>query len=146
MEINGKKIDKQADKFFRNCFGTSRTSTGYERSWDSTHEDLRPTKFIEIGGKERCIYCGNIMLPIQAWIMRQNNYSITGYCCICKDAFKELEYRDNMESLKQKQYEEREKLKLTKPKENIGLLISIRTEAFNKKMREGDLTLKDLED
>ena len=53
---------------------------GYKMSWDSRHEDLKPSA---THGKHYCVYCGEHPMPIQPYDM---GYEVTGYMCLCEKA------------------------------------------------------------
>lgn len=83
---------------------------GYKMSWDSRHEDLKPSKTY---GQHYCVYCGNRPMPIQPDHM---GYEVSGYMCLCADAQKEIEVNKEIAEAEQKHYEELQALKRNFPK------------------------------
>ena len=73
--------------------------------WESTDENLVPTHSMVIDTTRYCAYCGEKMFPIQHAI-KNGNYDVTGWCCICQGARDEIEYEVKREKLAQKHAQE----------------------------------------
>ncbi len=71
-----------------------------EYRFDTTNKKLKATTSIEIGYVNYCPYCGERMFNIQANYREYKDSSITGYCCLCDSALRELEYIKVKEILK----------------------------------------------
>jgi hypothetical protein len=153
--IDGKKIHPRAEDFFSRGFvGTSQgDKNGYRYFWESSHENLVETEYISMDNKPVCIYCGERMLPIQGGLRHRidsfdshDRYRTTGYCCICDDAFKEVDYKKKLEEMKERHFQELEVLKDEKPEPNLKKLTKIRFEIMVKSLKGKELSLKDLRD
>lgn len=86
---------------------------GYSYSWNSAHEELENTSVFELNGRYYCSYCCNPAYPIQAGLRdryRHEDYSTTGYTCICESAEKEKQFKKEKEELERKQSIEMHKL------------------------------------
>jgi len=105
-----KYCDSRAEKFFSWCFkGKGRkdaNSSGYGYSWNSSHEDLKPTPSFQIAYDKYCPYCLNKMYPIQADLINRRVYSynsynedyeVTGHTCVCKKAMGWLQWQKERE-------------------------------------------------
>lgn len=117
--------DKRAHKFYSRVYVGSNlcgaNALGYKMSWDSDHDEL---KEVETLGRHYCGYCGNRPLPIQAFLWKED-YSVTGYTCVCSDAMDAIEVGLKIEALKElhrKQLRELEK-KMPKHKDSIKVAI-----------------------
>lgn len=79
-------IDQRAHKFFNRNF-----TGGQDRSYyfDTDHEKLIQTTYIQNGSNDICGHCGDKCYPIQANI--PSSYDTTGYTCICKGAMDEVD-------------------------------------------------------
>lgn len=95
-------------QYFRRDYVGVRGIDGWVYSWNSTNPDLIPTSNIDVGNCHcHCPYCGEEMFPIQGYLARGiDNYTTTGYCCICQGARDELEYNRKLEELKQRHEQE----------------------------------------
>lgn len=69
--------------------------------WNSTHENLVPTKAVQIGNNHYCPYCACTMFPIQ-----NKNFDVTGYRCFCDGANAELEWKAEDKALREKHEQE----------------------------------------
>lgn len=85
------------------------SNVGY--SWNSSSELLTPTTTIKVAGERVCPYCAEKPLPIQSRIRKYEDYSNTGYMCVCEGALKEIEFKEKLAELQKKHYEELEELK-----------------------------------
>lgn len=83
---------------------------GYKMSWDSRHEDLKPSKTY---GQYYCVYCGNRPMPIQPGHL---GYEVSGYMCLCADAQKEVENNQAIAEAEENHYQELQTLKRLAPK------------------------------
>jgi hypothetical protein len=89
--------DEAARKFFTKSYWGG---SGVERMcFDHSHPDLRPTQTVRMFRDEFCAYCANRAKAIQG---RQSSYDVTGYCCICPDAFRELRVRATVREVETK--------------------------------------------
>jgi len=70
--------------------------------FDTANQKLKETTFVNIGNTNYCPYCGEEMFYIQENFSKYKDSSITGYCCLCDGAFKELEYLKIKKILKDK--------------------------------------------
>ena len=61
--------------------------TGYKTSWDSMSEASPTAVHILDSDRCYCAYCGQRAFPIQ-----REDYSVYGFCCVCKDAMDEVEW------------------------------------------------------
>lgn len=61
--------------------------------------NVLPTKVTTIGNYSYCFYCGRVARPIQNKIIKFEDYSITGYTCVCKGAMDEYEMREKVAEL-----------------------------------------------
>jgi hypothetical protein len=103
-------IDERAKKFFRYSYIGKNTaganSEGCRYNWNSTHEDLTPTRIYSVGGSLYCAYCNQKAYPIQAGLTNNyhpttSNYQPTGYTCVCKKAMDEVELSKRIEAANQ---------------------------------------------
>ena len=78
---------------------------GRKMSWDSRHEELKPSTTY---GQNYCVYCGKRPMPIQPYYL---DYDVSGYVCVCKDAQDEVELNEQLEKLAEKHREELSELK-----------------------------------
>ncbi|ATF13595.1 hypothetical protein A616_16895 [Brevibacillus brevis X23] len=79
--------------------------------WDSSHEELEPTSTFKIEGGQYCSYCYNQAYPIQSGLRnRMEDYTVTGYCCICDAAEKEKEYRNEKAVMSKRHRQEEQEL------------------------------------
>lgn len=76
---------------------------GYMYTWNSSHPDLKPTKTLEYGGVNYCVYCSSKANPIQSRIEKYDDYSVTGYTCSrhCEGCQSELEYYEKLKALEE---------------------------------------------
>ena len=75
-------------------------------SWNSTNMTAVPTKTIYLNHDEYCPYCGNRALPLQRRINSHNDYSVTGYACVCPGSQAEIEFISCEQALKEKHEQE----------------------------------------
>lgn len=134
-------VDERSYNFFSYGYGRS----GYAYRWNSTAIGLTPTLTLSVGGSQFCAYCGKRALPIQQEIRdpcRSTHYVDVGHCCVCKEAMDELEIKDKILTLIEKQAGELKDLKATLPKINpavaIGLL-SLKTEEMIKRINKSGI-------
>lgn len=108
--------DARSYKFYRHVYvgkndgKNGEDESGHKMSWDSRHEDLKPSKTY---GQNYCVYCGKRPMPIQPDHL---GYEVSGYMCVCKDAQDELELNDQIEKLIEKQRKELSEIKGKLPK------------------------------
>ena len=103
---------KEVEHYFKNGYVGVRGINGLTYHWVSDNPDLVPTHSINIDGTRYCAYCGEEMFPIQGYLAQGiDNYTVTGYCCICQGARDELEYKVKQEELTQKHEQEIKNLK-----------------------------------
>lgn len=109
---------ERPSKYHRWVFSGCKENNGYKWTWDSSHDDLEQTETFSIGGEHFCAYCCNKAYPIQAGL--RNNmevYKVTGYCCICEAAEKEIEYRREHEKMIKRHQQEEQTLRMNYKKE-----------------------------
>lgn len=105
--------DKRAEKFFGFSFG--------DRYWDSGHPELASTRVLQ-GGQPVCAYCGKSAYPIQAGLAVPRfdrdgeDYSVTGYTCVCSAAMDEVAHRALVNQMLERHEEELEELSNSAPK------------------------------
>ena len=85
----------------------TRYSKYYKDGYSTTHPDLKPSKGETVRGSYRphCIYCGEEMYSIQANIDKYNDYSTTGYTCLCLHAELEKEQEYQLKKLEIEMYD-----------------------------------------
>lgn len=115
-------------EYFINGYNGVRGYDG-KHTWDfnNTNPKLLETHFILIKNKHYCPYCGEEMFPIQKEVLEFNDYSITGYCCICKGARTEIKYEKE-----KKELEERYKKKLESLDEKYNKRLKFNSEKLFK--------------
>jgi hypothetical protein len=79
--------------------------------WNTTNDTAIETRTVTIGSDEYCPYCGRKALSLQRAIKTFDNYSITGYCCLCEGALAEIEYRKKEQELLVRYEKERSDLR-----------------------------------
>ncbi len=110
-------MDRPSKYHDRVFVGTSRTPSGYDWSWNSSHPELEPTETFALGCQHYCSYCCQKAYPIQAGLRDtrfdyyDRDFTVTGYTCICEGAEKEKELRRELEELKSKHQKEEWELK-----------------------------------
>lgn len=88
---------------------------GYVMSFDTRHEDLKPSTTY---GQSYCVYCGKRPYPIQP---SKLGFAITGYVCLCKEATDEVENNALVEEMLERHAEELYELQKLKPKPSIDV-------------------------
>ncbi len=83
---------------------------GYKMSWDSRHEDLKPSTTYDA---HNCVYCGKRPMPIQPDHL---GYTVTGYVCLCREATEEVELNAQIEAMQERHAQELHELALKLPK------------------------------
>lgn len=85
-----------------------------------------------------CAYCGNKGFPLQPHISRHDDYRITGYTCVCKDAMDSLDIEEQVEAMKVRHRKELEELLSKKPKENKDVVKAVARLAVNNLLEDID--------
>lgn len=115
--------DPRAHRFYSLAFVGSKhgdAGSSTSMSWNSRHEKLQPTAVVSTGPLyQLCAYCGHRAKPIQPV---DYGFDVSGYCCICKDAMDELEWRLTYTDLLEKQRLERVELESTAPKPSVKVI------------------------
>lgn len=93
-------------KYFTRGYTGVRGLNGYLYSFNNTNEKLRSTRYVVIGNRPYCPYCGDRMYSIQD----KESYEVIGHCCICEGARAELEYRDKLQELEERHQQEKVEL------------------------------------
>lgn len=89
-------VDERAYKFFNQSY----SSGGWGPSFNTQHEDLRPTTvFGSRSGRPVCAYCGKPAMPIQKNI-KYGDYDTTGHTCVCKAVMDDREIDDKVAEIK----------------------------------------------
>lgn len=108
--------DERTHKFFNRvwvgkCGGRhGEDEHGYKMSWDSRHDDLKPSTTY---GCFHCVYCGKRPFPIQPDHM---GYDVTGHVCLCKEATEEVVLNAQIEAMQERHAQELHTLALQLPK------------------------------
>lgn len=108
--------DERTYKFFNRVYvgklggKNGEDEYGYKMSWDSRHEDLKPSKTY---GQSYCAYCGKRPMPIQP---DDRGYEVTGHVCLCSDAQDEVENNQAIAEAEENHYQEMQALKRKAPK------------------------------
>lgn len=115
--------DPRSHQFFSNYYvGSSHGDNGasHRWDWDSSADGAEPTLVLP---NDKCAYCGNRALPIQAGLRRgrvgyhdDRDYSVTGYTCCCKGAMDEVEHRAKVRELEDRHSQEMAALAKQAPK------------------------------
>lgn len=102
--VPSEEVKHYFERYYVGVYGID----GRVYSWNSTNPNLIPTTDIDVDGYGHyCPYCGEKMFPIQGYLARGiDDYSTTGYCCICQGARDELEYKRKRIELEQKHAKE----------------------------------------
>lgn len=111
--------DKRTHKFFERYFvgklngKHGEDEYGYKMSWNSRHEDLKPSTTYR---GYNCVYCGKRPMPIQPY---NAGYNVTGHVCLCSDAQNELEINQEIEHMLERHAKELQELKAKLPKPSV---------------------------
>lgn len=110
--------DPRAHKFFHTVvvgqnFGED--GTAYKTTWDNDHAEARPTPVFVIDHYRYCQFCNEQALPLQPNI-RHDDYGITGYACVCKDAMDWVDVEKALEDLADRYEKERLVIEAKRPR------------------------------
>lgn len=129
------EVDERARDYFR--YGSNGSELRFY--WDS--ECGAPTSPMIIDrSTSYCVFCGERGLPLQPWIKKCKDYSITGYTCICKDALDYLDILKEEKDLRDKMFKEIKDIRGKAPspnKEVIHRIVKKRAEAVLNNVMEG---------